>query len=117
MHPIPREEIVHFLKDLRDKIILNFEALEPHHRFQRKIWQHHSGGGGEISILRGDVFEKAAVNWSGVSGDAFPMGDAKGPFFATGISLITPCDTGKSACPHGSYEYPVYRNGNKTLVW
>jgi coproporphyrinogen III oxidase len=42
-----------------------------------------------MAILRGEVFEKAAVNWSGVSGEKFPMQDAIGPFFATGVSLIT----------------------------
>ncbi|NGX45036.1 MAG: Oxygen-dependent coproporphyrinogen-III oxidase [Chlamydiae bacterium] len=42
-----------------------------------------------MSVLRGEVFEKAAVNWSGVSGKEFPMGDGMGPFFATGVSLIT----------------------------
>jgi coproporphyrinogen III oxidase len=84
-----RNSIVSFLKDLRTQIVLEFETLENTHRFHRKDWQHHSGGGGEISVLRGNTFEKAAVNWSGVHGDQFPMGDATGPFFATGISLIT----------------------------
>lgn len=84
-----RNEIVAFLKALRNEIIQRFETLEPSHKFQRKEWSHHSGGGGEISVLRGEVFEKAAVNWSGVSGDKFPMQDGVGPFFATGISLIT----------------------------
>ena len=42
-----------------------------------------------MSVLRGDVFEKAAVNWSGVGGSQFPMQDGSGPFFATGVSLIT----------------------------
>lgn len=84
-----RTEIVDFLKKLRDLIIHHFESLEPMHRFQRKPWSHSSGGGGEISLLRGSIFEKAAVNWSGVSGDKFPMQDGAGPFFATGISIIT----------------------------
>jgi coproporphyrinogen III oxidase len=82
-------EIVAFLKELRDNIVSGFEQFEPTHRFERKTWDHHSGGGGEISAIRGDVFEKAAVNWSGVSGETFPMGDGEGPFFATGVSLIT----------------------------
>lgn len=84
-----QQQIITFLKDLRSEIIAGFESLEPRQRFQRKAWEHHSGGGGEISVLRGDVFEKAAVNWSGVSGDTFPMDDGAGPFFATGVSLIT----------------------------
>jgi coproporphyrinogen III oxidase len=84
-----QEEIVGFLKNLRNEIIKSFETLEPVKRFERKCWNHHTGGGGEISLLRGDIFEKAAVNWSAVSGDKFPMNDAEGAFFATGISLIT----------------------------
>lgn len=84
-----RNEIVAFLKQLREEIIQQFESLEPTQRFQRSPWAHHTGGGGEISLIRGDTFEKAAVNWSGVSGDRFPMNDAAGAFFATGISLIT----------------------------
>lgn len=84
-----REEIVGYLRALREEIIARFESLEPQQKFQRKTWQHHSGGGGEISLLRGDVFEKAAVNWSGVWGDVFPGQDGSGPFFATGVSLIT----------------------------
>ena len=84
-----REHIVLFLKSLREEIIEGFQKLESKGSFERKTWWHHSGGGGEISLLRGEVFEKAAVNWSGVSGDKFPMQDSYGPFFATGISLIT----------------------------
>ena len=86
---IKQQRIVNFLKEVRENIIQSFEAFEPTSKFQRKKWDHHSGGGGEIALLRGGIFEKAAVNWSGVSGDKFPMGDAMGPFFATGVSLIT----------------------------
>ncbi len=85
-----REEVISFLKELRDTIIAGFETLEPQERFQRKLWNYQPGsGGGEISLLRGEVFEKAAVNWSGIAGDSYPMEDGLGPFFATGLSLIT----------------------------
>jgi coproporphyrinogen III oxidase len=83
------ETIVADLKSLRDKIIAGFERFEPEARFERKEWDHHSGGGGEISVIRGDVFEKAAVNWSGVQGTKLPFNDVEEPFFATGVSLIT----------------------------
>lgn len=84
-----RDRIVPFLKELRSAIISRFESLEASKRFELTPWQHTSGGGGEMGVLRGDVFEKAGVNWSGVSGDAFPMNDGEGAFYATGISLIT----------------------------
>lgn len=88
---IDRKEIaVEYLKALRDKIIAAFEAFEPASRFERKEWQYQRGsGGGEMSVLRGEAFEKAAVNWSGLSGSQLPMSDKKEPFFATGVSLIT----------------------------
>lgn len=79
-----------FLRQLQDEICLAFETLEPSHSFEKKNWNYENGqGGGQIRILRGDVFEKAAVNFSSVAGESFPMQDGQGPFFATGISLIT----------------------------
>jgi len=85
-----RDSIILYLKSLRDEIIKSFESLENTARFTRKNWNYEKGfGGGEISVLRGEIFEKAAVNWSGLGGDNFPMKDAKGEFFATGVSLIT----------------------------
>lgn len=82
--------IVDFLKSLREKIIEEFQKFETGQTFQRKPWNYQNGsGGGEIGLIRGDVFEKAAVNFSEVKGDRFPGSDAKGPFYATGVSLIT----------------------------
>ncbi|MFI5333851.1 MAG: oxygen-dependent coproporphyrinogen oxidase [Chlamydiales bacterium] len=84
------EEVTAFLKSLREKILSSFLELEKTPCLQRKIWPYHAGsGGGEIGEIRGDVFERAAVNFSEIQGDAFPMQDGTGPFFATGISLIT----------------------------
>jgi coproporphyrinogen III oxidase len=83
------QEITTFLKELREEIISAFEKIENGKTFERKPWTHHTGGGGEIGLLRGTIFEKAAVNFSCVHGDSFPMQDGSGPFVATGISLIT----------------------------
>ena len=87
-HPC-RNELIAFLKNLREKIILVFERIEGGISFERTQWKYREEGGGEMAVLRGKHFEKAAVNWSGVGGSSFPMGDGTGPFFATGISLIT----------------------------
>lgn len=85
-----RDEIVDYLKNLRSQIINEFESLEPNHRFERKSWPYTKGsGGGEISVIRGDVFEKAAVNWSQVAGPYYPGSEKPQPFYATGVSLIT----------------------------
>ena len=100
-----RAPIVEFLKSFRDEVISEFEKFETHAKFQRKAWDHHSGGGGEISVIRGDAFEKAAVNWSGVSGASFPMQDGSGPFFATGVSLITHMKNPRAPTVHMNIRY------------
>ncbi len=86
-----RASIQNYLLDLREAIIAAFEKFEEGNAtFTRKPWQYQKGqGGGEIAVLHGKVFEKAAVNFSAIQGDSFPMQDGSGPFFATGVSLIT----------------------------
>lgn len=86
-HP-QRKELIEFLKGLREEIIAAFEQFELQ-SFEKQTWQYQHEGGGEMALLRGEVFEKAAVNWSGVGGPHFPLSDGQGPFFATGVSLIT----------------------------
>lgn len=97
--------IIAFLQGLREKIIKAFEAFEPRSRFEKTPWNHHTGGGGEIALLRGETFEKAAVNWSGVSGATFPMADGEGPFFATGVSLITHMQNPHAPTVHFNIRY------------
>jgi coproporphyrinogen III oxidase len=106
-----------WFRDLRDTICIEFEKLEdeltggPHldkaaGRFERKAWERSDGlsggasakpgGGGEMSIMRGRVFEKVGVNISTVHGhfsEAFRKeipGATKneGAFWASGISLV-----------------------------
>lgn len=85
-----KDEITTYLRNLRETIIDAFQSLEKDKQFKRTSWTYTKGeGGGEMAVLRGDVFEKAAVNFSAVAGSTFPGDDGKGPFFATGVSLIT----------------------------
>ncbi|MCC7440625.1 MAG: oxygen-dependent coproporphyrinogen oxidase [Bdellovibrionales bacterium] len=105
-----REEIVSYLKGLRSRICEAFEKVEREGggtgRFERKDWSYSKGaGGGEMSVIRGQVFEKAAVNWSGVEGAKFPGDDASGPFFATGLSLITHMSNPKAPTAHFNIRY------------
>lgn len=88
---VTQRELELWLRELRETIIHTFEAIEESpYRFERSCWPYAKGqGGGEMAVLRGECFEKAAVNFSAVSGDQFPMQDGQGSFFATGISLIT----------------------------
>lgn len=88
---------------LRDDICAAFEAIEdlvatkqkPAGRFERKSWTRDGGGGGEMSLMRGQVFEKVGVNISTVFGsfsDDFKAeirgAETDGAFWASGISLV-----------------------------
>ena len=106
-----KEHCIAFLRQLQSEIITAFEELEPTHRFERKEWQHANGGGGVMALLRGATFEKAAVNWSAVSGDTFPGDDGTGPFFATGVSLITHMHNPHAPTVHMNVRYIETHNG------
>lgn len=107
-----KENIIIFLKNLRENIIKAFESLESNDFFNRQPWVHHSGGGGEIALLRGKIFEKAAVNWSGVHGPQLPFAELGGPFFATGLSLITHMVNPHVPTVHMNIRYIETEKGN-----
>lgn len=93
---------------LRGRICTAFEILEREAthmkgeagRFERRSWQREDpsgapGGGGEMSVMKGRLFEKVGVNISTVEGTFDPdfaktiPGTAEDPrFFAAGISLV-----------------------------
>ncbi len=100
-----KEEIVHFLKTIRQEIIQAFEKLEGGALFIKTPWERSLGGGGEIGLLRGNIFEKAAVNFSAVEGENFPMSEASGPYFATGISVITHMHNPQAPTAHMNIRY------------
>lgn len=112
-----------WFRQLRDDICTAFEALEDaltgtEHaalkpgRFERKRWQREAAdtdnliqdtsptapllNGGEMSVMRGRVFEKVGVNISVVQGRFSPefraqipgAADNDGKFWASGISLV-----------------------------
>ncbi len=95
-----------WFRSLRDQICAAFEAIEddlhgtqhaalPAGRFEREVWKRPEGGGGEMSVMRGRVFEKVGVNISTVHGvfseefrKQIPGADDTGNFWAAGISLV-----------------------------
>ncbi|GLR67921.1 oxygen-dependent coproporphyrinogen-III oxidase [Acidocella aquatica] len=85
---------------LRDRICAAFEDIEDAGgadpgRFVRTAWERPEGGGGVMSVMRGQVFEKVGVNISVVQGHfsadfARQMHGAgeNAAFWAAGISLV-----------------------------
>lgn len=100
-----REITSNWFRDLRDKICERFEEMEQNYsikrgltpaKFERKVWNREGGGGGQMSIMRGNLFEKVGVNISSVHGEfteefrkQIPGADEDPRFFATGISLVS----------------------------
>jgi coproporphyrinogen III oxidase len=94
-----------WFRALRDRICASLEAIEaevtgpnahmPAGKFERTPWDRAAGGGGEMSMLHGRVFEKAGVHISSVHGNfsedfakQMPGTEAGTAFWSSGISLI-----------------------------
>ncbi len=90
-----------WFKDLRDKICAEFEKIEVEFgaenpgKFVRKNWDREGGGSGEMSLMKGNVFEKVGVKFSKVFGNfseeftkQIPGAEKNPQFWASGISLV-----------------------------
>ncbi len=126
---------VGWFKQLRDDICAAFESLELHAdtdlygdkvgSFERKVWQRPSenevgGGGGEMSLMRGRLFEKVGVNISTVHGEfsevfrkEIPNAQQDPRFWAAGISLVAHMQNPHVPAIHMNTRFIVVGDGTK----
>ena len=83
-----------WFRELRDQFCKKFEEIDGE-KFTRKTWKHSGEGGGEMSTLKGNVFEKVGVNISTVKGEFKEdfrkqiSGTEEAPnYWASGISIV-----------------------------
>src|SRR3990167_1093005 len=89
-------QIQTYLLSLQQTICTELEVLDGRGQFKSDPWTRDDGGGGLTRVMgRGQVFEKAGVNFSHVFGDALPSSaTAARPelagrrFVALGVSLV-----------------------------
>lgn len=133
-----------WFRDLRDRIVARFEGIEaaavaapalseressrstPDGRATQKFtitpWDRPEGGGGEMGMMKGKVFEKVGVNISTVTGEfseAFrkeiPGASADPRFWASGISLVAHLASPKVPAAHFNTRMIVV--GDEARVW
>ena len=120
-----------WFKELRDKICSSFEEVENNKInkkqkiiFDQKKWKRNGGGGGVISIMHGNVFEKVGVNISTVHGkfskefrQQIPGAEDKGLFWASGISVVSHMCNPHVPAAHMNTRMLVTGEGDKKKLW
>jgi len=120
-----------WFKELRDKICNSFEEVENNKInkkqkiiFNQKKWKRDGGGGGLISIMHGNVFEKVGVNISTVHGKfsrefrrQIPGAEENGLFWASGISVVSHMCNPHVPAAHMNTRMLVTGEGDKKKLW
>ena len=119
-----------WFKELRDKICKSFEEIENNKSvkkqitFNQKSWDRDGGGGGVISIMHGDIFEKVGVNISTVHGkfsrefrQQIPGAEENGLFWASGISVVSHMCNPYVPAAHMNTRMLVTGKGDKKKIW
>ena len=119
-----------WFKELRDKICKSFEKIENDKinkkliTFNQKSWQRDGGGGGVISIMHGNFFEKVGVNISTVHGkfskefrQQIPGSEENGLFWASGISVVAHMCNPHVPAAHMNTRMLVTGKADKKKIW
>ncbi len=122
---IDREAVEGYLLALQNRICTALEALETSGQFVEEQWTRPEGGGGRTRVLQeGEVFEKAGVNFSRVTGSDLPMAaTAKRPelkgraFEAMGVSLVIHPRNPYVPTAHANVRFFIAEKPGAAPVW
>ncbi len=114
-----------WLRQLQDAICVALEACERGQRFVEDGWDRSEGGGGRTRVLAdGEVFERAGVNFSHVSGAALPAAaSARRPelagrrFRAMGVSVVVHPRNPYVPTSHANVRLFVAEKDGEAPVW
>ena len=126
-----KEMAKEWFADLRDQICVSFEDIEKNFSkdnkkiiFEKKSWDRDGGGGGTISLMKGNVFEKVGVNISTVYGEfseefrkQIPGAEKNGRFWATGISVVSHMCNPFIPATHMNTRLLVTGTGKEKKIW
>ena len=100
-----------WFRELRNQMVGAIQKVDGS-SFEEKEWQRPGGGGGKMSILKGEIFEKVGVNISTVHGefseefrDNMPGTKEDPSFWASGISVVAHMKNPKIAAAHFNTRY------------
>jgi coproporphyrinogen III oxidase len=125
-----KQSVSLWFNELRDKICQSFveiengQSIKKQINFNQKSWDRNGGGGGVISIMHGDVFEKVGVNISTVHGkfsrefrQQIPGAEDNGLFWASGISVVSHMRNPYVPAAHMNTRMLVTGRGDKKKIW
>lgn len=119
------EQIKTYLLQLQNHICTSLEDLDERSRFIEDTWQREAGGGGITRVLAGgNVFAKAGVNFSHVSGGQLPASaSAHRPelagrtFTALGVSLVIHPENPYVPTSHANVRFFIAEKEDAPPVW
>ena len=119
------KDIQQSFSKIQNKIIHEFMILDNSSKKKTKKWKHNTGGGGvSCEIIGIKNIEKAAVNFSSITGKKLPdsalektgIKDLKN-FKATGVSVIIHPINPKTPCAHMNIRFFEAKLNKKNIWW
>lgn len=115
-------ELLGYIRNLNRKM---FGVVDPKGSWTIKSWrkaedQGQPQGGGVMSVIRGQVLEKAAVNMSVVWGPSYPSIEKEysgQPYIAAGVSLIAHPFNPEAPIAHMNVRMLKVGHGDNSVFW